>query len=61
LAARGARLGRGRTVTVEPTEGSLQAQLEGEVVRGEVAPGRPLTIRCDPGVLRVVQMASENP
>ena len=61
LAKAGAILARGRAVVVEPTEGTALAQLEGEVVRGEVALGRPLTIRSDPGVLRVVQMPSENP
>ncbi|MGH7132079.1 MAG: diacylglycerol/lipid kinase family protein [Phycisphaerales bacterium] len=60
LTSAGAFLSKGREVVVEPTEGLAHAQLEGEVVRSEVAPGRPLTIRCDPGVLRVVQMPSEN-
>lgn len=60
LIAAGASVCNGREVVVEPTDDLAHAQMEGEVVRSDVAPGRPLTIRCDPGVLRVVQMPSEN-
>lgn len=60
LAAAGAAIGRGQVLRVEPVDGPTFAQMEGELVRGAVAPGKPLTVTTEPQVLRVLLPSTEN-